>query len=242
MWADKDFVLPMVRLDGSLLKFAKDGISQDPDCLKAIGLGDVTCDNKQYARSEVAILSVKFSLSGKVTTFATAFALAMKSDRFLKDFKTHKVWCKTSCDPMFTNMDHPCRGTLTTCTFPDTWRNFTTDANGKKKPCSTSCWRYLFRFHQKECKATNGLMIQVEESEGLGAGQKIETVMAKQLGLKVFRTYTDESIWQNNTIEKISQSIEEWYTSGCLNMDLENVHIGKCGSPWNPRPQYEKLE
>jgi len=48
----------------------------------------------------------------------------------------------------------------------------------------------------------------------------------------------------NDRVEKISHKIKEWYDSGCKNMDLENVYIGKIDQPGDPskrRPQYEKL-
>jgi len=167
----------------------------------------------------------------------------MKSDKFLKNFKTYNpnAWCKKSCDPDFTNMAWPCRGTLTTCQLPES-DNLKTGADGKDKPHSASCWRFAFRFHQSECEATTGFMIQVEEDQGLGDGQKIETAMAKEVGLKVFRTYSPGHSWKWSCIEKISKAIEEWYASGCVNKDLENVWIGVDGSEvMATRPKYEKL-
>jgi len=127
-----------------------------------------------------------------------------------------------------------------------------------KKPCPTSCWRYAFRFHQEESKATNGFMIQVEEKKGLGDGQKIETEMAKQVDLKVFRTYTnvDAFQWKEgsryytsaeydfNGIDAISKAVQEWYSAGCINNDLENVFIGCKKAYWatyTVRTQYEKM-
>merc|ERR1719362_2394144 len=77
-------------------------------------------------------------------------------------------------------------------------------------------------------------MIQVEEKQGLGAGQKIETDMAKQVDLKIFRTYTnvedvqrgDVGDWSFNGMDAISKAVQEWYKSGCSNNDLENIFIG----------------
>jgi len=181
---DKEVVIAACSNKGSALKFAKGGLNQDPDCLKASGLWDATPEEMVYTRTEKAILSVKFSLAEKSTPYATQFALAMKNDPYLRDFSTYNpnAWCKKSCDPKFTDIQHKCRGTLDTCLFPE-HENLTTE----KRPTSTSCWRFAFRFHQEECKATSGFMIQVEETEGLGAGQNIETEMAKQVGMKVFR-------------------------------------------------------
>jgi len=72
----------------------------------------------------------------------------------------------------------------------------------------------LVSLSQGKCKATNGFMIQVEEKEGLGTGQMIETTMAKEVGMKVFRTYTDCINWNDNVIKKLSDEIKEWYFSG----------------------------
>jgi len=113
--------------------------------------------------------------------------------------------------------------------------------DGKWQPGAECCWRFAFRFRQEECRETNGFMIQVEECNvGLGRGQMLETAMAKEVGMKVFRTYTDLMSFGDG-IGKLSKKIEEWYQTGCANMDLENVYIGDYLSPSTPRPQYEKL-
>merc|ERR1712129_165922 len=114
------------------------------------------------------------------------------------------AWEKKSCDPKFTDITHKCRGTLATCSIP----NFGAD----ERPTSKSCWRFAFRFHQEECKKTNGYMIQVEEKNGLGAGQEIETEMAKQVGLKIFRTqegYQDRL--HHATFPRIGKAVKAWY-------------------------------
>merc|ERR1712129_586497 len=77
------------------------------------------------------------------------------------------------------------------------------------RPCAKSCWHFAFRFHQDEAtKDANGFMTQIEEKGGLGDGQKIETEMATEAGIKVFRTCMspnqDAALW---TIEKISNHI-----------------------------------
>jgi len=114
--------------------------------------------------------------------------------------------------------------------------------DGKWEPGAECCWRFAFRFRQEECWETKGFMIQVEEDNvGLGRGQMLETAMAKEVGMKVFRTYTDLGHWELNRIEKLSKNIKEWYQTGCVNMDLENVYIGENDSHVNPRPKCEKL-
>ena len=82
--------------------------------------------------------------------------------------------------------------------------------------------------------------------------------MAKQVGLKVFRTYTNDDVLQRdwegdpgnfNGIDAISSSVKGWYASGCANSDMENVFVGcqygadmkQPGLECSMRPKYEKL-
>jgi len=214
-------VVAAVKKNGKALKFAKGGLNQSPKCLKAAGLWDEKYMEKLPFE---VVQSVKFSLSEKSTMYASEFALAMKKDRFLKTLKTYNpnAWEKDSCDPEFTNIKHNSRGTQETCQFPN-FRNLNAEGNPKDK----SCWRVAFHFHLEQCKKNNGFMIQVQEKKGLGAGQEIETIMAKEVGLKVFRTCTESDDFRQDRIEKVRKKIEEWRSSGCANMGLEIVNIGK---------------
>jgi len=242
---DRDVVMAAVQTTGIVLKFAKPPLNQDEQLMKAAGIFDEDA-NKLYERPEKALLSVKFSQAEKCSSFATQFHLAMKNDPFLKQFKAYypNAWCKDSCDPDFTNIKHPCGGSLNICNIPR-------DQNIHPctgRPCATSCWRVAFRFHQDEAKATNGFMIQVEEHDGLGDGQKIETEMAKEAAIKVFRAYTyddDMFDFSNCNFNKISRAIEEWYANGCKDPELlENVWIGTDVIPktWmTERPRFEQL-
>jgi len=218
---EKEVVLAAVKQSGKALKFAKGRLNQNEECLKAAGLWDV--DYREEDLFQV-VQSVKFSLSEKSTTYASEFALAMKKDHFLKKLKTYNpnAWEKDSCDPEFTNIEHKCRGTQETCQFPKS-RNLTAE----EKPQKKSCWRYAFRFHLAQCKKNNGFMIQVQEKKGLGAGQEIETIMAKEVGLKVFRTRTESDDFRQDRIEKLRAKIEEWKQNGCVNNDIEEVYINK---------------
>jgi len=235
--ADKEVVLAAVKDEGIALKFALGGLGQDPDCLKAAGFDVVEGD-----RPEKAVLSIKFGLLAESTDYSTEFAQEMSKDTFLQQFKTYnptmtsKPNCREQLD--YTSMDNHCRGTLESCGLPRE-KNLKMVAD-KEKPAEKSCWRFTFRFHQQESKDTGGFMIQVEELTGLGAGQKLETEMAREVGLKVFRTYTNQTgIYY--TMGKISKAVEEWYESGCANTELENVFIGDTAISFNPRPKYEAL-
>jgi len=227
---DRDVVLAAVRQNGAALKFAGGGLNQNPECLRVAGLWE----DEEDTRPLQAIQSVKFSLTAKSSTYATDFALAAKKDPYLKTFRMYNpnAFCKHACDPHVTNMYYPCLGSMSRCTgSPDNKRNFRPDPKeeGKVKPCATSCWRYSFRWHQEQCKANNGFMIQVMETSGLGGGQQIETAMAEEIGIKVFRTYTNYGDFENDRIEKLSKRIQEWHEKDeKANMDLlEYIYIGK---------------
>jgi len=242
MWADKDFVMSMVKLDGAALKYAQGGLSQDPECLKIAGFLDGE-ENTHYDRPEKAILSIKFGLTAESTGYSLNFIQAMKADQFLNKFKTYdptitsKDYCREKLGS--TSVVNHCRGTLESCNFPRS-RNLKT-LDDKEQPAKKSCWRFAFRFHQQECKDTCGFMIQAEEKEGLGDGQKLETEMAREVGLKVFRTYTNYSGVDGEDMGRISNAVKEWYESGCANTDLENVFIGTTFLTYTERPKYEAL-
>jgi len=68
-------------------------------------------------------------------------------------------------------------------------------------------------------------MIQVQEVGGLDHGQKLDAEIAKQLGLKVFRTTTKSSNIHDSRLESVSRLVKAWYDSGCRNMALEAVEI-----------------
>ena len=105
-----------------------------------------------YSRTDKAIFSIIICLSKECSDYATKFAVAMKHDDYLKIFATYNPnsWCYKSCDPDFTDINWPCRGTTTTC-------RYTNDENCKDgKPCSTSCWRFAFRFHLQESENLRG--------------------------------------------------------------------------------------
>jgi len=91
-------------------------------------------------------------------------------------------------------------------------------------------------------------MIQVEETQGLGLGQEIETEMAQQVKVKVFRTYTNMTylggaVYSFDSMKVISKAVQDWYKSGSTNYDLENIFIGydHPSVPYTKRPKFEKL-
>jgi len=185
--ADKEVVWVAARTTPTSLKFAKKGLNQDRDIMRAIGLLEV--EQQTYASREKAVLSVGFTS----TDYATNFALMLKRNLFLRNFKTYNPngWRESCCSPVFTNINNPCRGTQRTCSFAESQNLFAETPGGEKKPTKQSCWRFSCRFHlEHDIKATRGFMIQVQDKNGLDDGQKIETEMAQQAGVKIFRTMT----------------------------------------------------
>jgi len=154
----------------------------------------------------------------------------MKKQRYIKQFNvyTPTVRSKANCNAKLdiTSPCNPCRGTSESCTF-DASRNLTVDATcGKKKPGENSCWPLAFRFRQEECKRNGGFMIQVEEIEGLSQGQIVESMMAEQVGLKVFRTFTNKRSADSGDLDRLAQAVKAWIEGGRTNMDLEDVWVG----------------
>jgi len=65
----------------------------------------------------------------------------------------------------------------------------------------------------------------VQITDGLGDGQIIETEMAEQVGLKIFRTITLVNKWCDEDIVQISAAVEAWYERGCRDMDVKEVKL-----------------
>ena len=102
---------------------------------------------------------------------------------------------KKTCDPEWTNLDWPCRGTDETCAYHNV---LTKDG----KPTNDCCWRYSFRSQLQEATDTGGFMLQLVETgeysgkindATLGRGQLIELEMAQSIGTKVFQVYRPTS-------------------------------------------------
>jgi len=73
--------------------------------------------------------------------------------------------------------------------------------------------------------------------------KKMETEMAREVNLKVFRTYSNSPNFEKewDCIKVISKAVQEWYDSGCANADLENIFVGKPNKAYLKRPKYETL-
>ena len=97
------------------------------------------------------------------------------------------AFSKSTCDPNWTSLEWPCRGTLATCRKQDH------SLQKSHAPTNDSCWRYSYRYHLQHARATSGFMIQVVDYDPclkqhiLGNGQQIECILAQEVGTKVFR-------------------------------------------------------
>jgi len=217
---DHDVVIAAVKRVPEALQHAMGGLHHGPECLRISGNWDEK--NVTHSHTEQVILSMKISPAEQSTPYAMQFALAMKDDTYLGQFTAHNpmVWSRKSCDPNFTDIQSQCRGTLDTCLI-----SADDNLTAEKRLANKSCWRFAFRFHQEECKATNGFMIQVQEVEGLGAGQKIETEMANQVGLKVFRIRSHQRYIDGNRMASIGRVVKGWYDSGRQNVEIHELWI-----------------
>jgi len=88
----------------------------------------------------------------------------------------------------------------------------------------------------------------VAESAGLGEGQQVETRMAQQVGMKVFRVCNDKEDEHGNVvtvadIRKVADAIRAWYQKpverGGPNDHLENIWIGYGDGD---KTQYERFQ
>ena len=133
-------------------------------------------------------------------------------------------------------MDWPCRGTYGTCRKEPPLKT--------GKPTFECCWRYSFRWHLEEARRTNGFMLQIVdlcEKDGkkeyqLGDGQKIETVMANQVGTKIFRIFRPRATnvhnnrqlfteFRSDHINMLQVYVQDWYGRSSVDMDECEIHI-----------------
>jgi len=263
---DEDIVMTAIKNDGETLKYASDelrskkgivvaameqnpislkyalgGLNQDNELLARCGIWD---DKNTYERLSITkatkvVMSTRFSLSESSSPYATKMALALKNHPYFQNKRLYfpNAWGKSTCDPKWTDIAHPCRGTFDTCEKAAELKK----GVPKEGEC---CWRYSFRYQLEEAKETKGFMIQVAEyyqessrcgEHILGDGQKIEIELADQVGVKVFRVM--QPVWirrkrrnperevDERHVESIVECLKNWYDTGCKDMDVtEHVY------------------
>ncbi len=237
--SDKEVVITAVKQNPTALKFALGGLNQDPDCLKAAGLFNENYDTLKLKSAPRIVLSTKFSLGEKTTSYATKVALLMEENPYFasKVVYSPNTRDKNTCDPKWTDINFPCRGTEETCLKYKFEDNLPVE-----KEC---CWRSSYRYQLMRGKDTGGFMVQVAEwnyeskDHVLGDGQQIETELAEQVGLKVFRVYQQLCTFSNNSwqygmhseedisklINELVKCAESWCKNGCSDMSVTEVRL-----------------
>lgn len=240
--ADKDVVMSAVKQDGNLLRYASSDLKADEEVvlasvlrspealafaapkfksserfLRAAGLWT---ERSACERLEHVVLSVRYGLDQAASPYSTKVAVALQSDAYMRCFYIYNpnTVCKGSCDRSFTNRSHPCRGTTESCLLPLQLRT--------GKPTARSCWRYSFRWHQRESKRSNGFMLQVQERSGLGRGQEIESEMAELEGIKVFRmiSWNDDKLLDSD-VQRVVRTVKAWYKGGAYDMRPTEIKL-----------------
>jgi hypothetical protein len=158
-------------------------------------------------------------------------------------------------------LDRACRGTFESCAKDPILKS--------GEPKGNSCWRYSFRCQLEEAKLANGLMVQVieyrtvdDDSHNIfphraGNGQLIETLMARDVGMKIFRIYqpgalgdygicTAPKLFDKRDVEKLMAAIAAWYQGGGIDMKEEDImgvgameHFSRTGDGgWEDGPDW----
>jgi len=249
--SDKEIAIAAVGKDPDAIKYFDESIKNDPEILIASGMFDANHESSTlrlnittHALVKKIVLSTRFSLHSQSTSEATRFTKLLKENDYIKEsnFKIYapNAFDKKTCDPSWTDFDHPCRGTDDTCQY----NNILTKTGQATDDC---CWRYSFRRQLEEARVTRGFMLQLVECESseqilfpeLGKGQQIERHMAKQVGVKIFHVHRpvcmdSESIpspslehfeagFDESSIEEVASAIKCWYAQGCSSLDAIDV-------------------
>ena len=222
--SDKTLVLVAASSSPESLKYAAGGLNQDLECLIQAGLLE---QNYERNKRRKVVLSTRFALGESSSPIATQFAVALKEYQYIKegDFIVYSpnAYKKKTCDLEWTRSEWPCRGTFETCRVQPSSLKIGV-------PTSDCCWRYSFRYQLEEAKRTNGFMIQVIEYNNemgnfeVGRGQQIETDMAQQVGIKIFRFY-DYRFNPNDKLQvkDLVEDIKYWYNDNCNDMSEVDV-------------------
>ena len=169
------------------------------------------------------VLSTRFSLGLKSSPHATQFTVSLKQHPYVQNSNfivySPNAYQKDSCDPQWTRLEWPCRGTQGTCRMKQSSLRTGTPQLG-------SCWRYSFRYQLEEAKRLGGFMIQVVDLDEQchhqrGKGQRIETEMAKEVGTKIFRSYEPTKIGTlavQKEVDRLVLRIQQWFEAGCADM------------------------
>jgi len=234
---------------GDLVMFLKlftNGLNQDPELLRLAGLlGD---PDEDLALDKLrAVLSVKFGLHLAARTQSSMVRALMGEHEF---FSAWRIYLPNSFSKRFcgsvqnaTRYEGHCFGRCACkCTLGVRCDgNNGTEHRGGRKKClefagrttNHSCWAFSFREQLDLALQSGGVMIQVEETTDrhgggqefkLGDGQVIETQIAEQLRLQVFRvqfaqasgigtTHHDTHL-AHGVVHVLAERVQQWQRSG----------------------------
>jgi len=226
---NKDIILAAVRTTPSSLRFALGGMNRDRKCLLATGLW-----NAMPAASltlPTIVMSCRFSLNKHCNYHSTLFGIFMKENAFFNQFGIYhqNPWSISSCGPELANSTWPCRGTRDTCKMMH-------DINEKPQE-NECCWRHNIRCRLEKAKADGGMVIQVSEwvssarNHLLGPGQDIETEMAAEIGVKIFRVMQNQHADRNPVqfdqqhVTQVERKILIWHRSGRRDMTISKIYV-----------------
>lgn len=236
--ADREVVMFAVTRNARNLQYALGGLNQDRDCWIAAGLSNEEISRPKEGGVSV-VLSTRYALTIESQSSVTGFTKLLAAHPYFKngffEIYSPNAFAKDTCDPEWTQLDWPCRGTSETCLLPLEFRD--------GRPTASSCWRYSFRWHLEHAKETSGFLIQVVDAfpdesgcvrYQLGRGQKIESSMADTVGTKVFKVFqpcvvdldTGRHLYTSFDeahINELVQSIQFWYETHCADPDVQLV-------------------
>jgi len=239
---DHEVVLQAVRQDPTALKFSIGGLNQSVKLLRVSGLWDDIC-KPVHNRGEI-VLSTRFSLAENSSTTATIFALLMKQHPFFANLNVYSpnCWNKGTCDPNWTDYEHPCHGTYETCLKEH-------DLKIGRPQEAKSCWKYSFR-HQLTKNKTIA-MVQIveyyyqgedtphnESMHIIGNGQQIETRMAKDVRVKVFRCFQPidrekkRHEFSAHMIGDLAHAMMKWMANDQANLEEYDIHWNRELGTW----------
>lgn len=230
------------RVQGAMvLKHAEGGLAQDPQYL-----GMIQILGNALKQSRSLVLSVKFSLAHHVSSTSTFVALTLQNDVSFAVYDVYFPNCysKSFCGDVkhATWRAGHCLGK---CRFKCKWGdrcegyNGTEHRGGRKKcvdfPGPTtnhSCWAFSYRTQLEAAVLNEGIMVQIEEGDAdgtqfkLGDGQVIETEIANELRVPVFRIQLADldrrgPIYRFAAVELLREAVESWQ-SGLVE---ESVHV-----------------
>lgn len=231
--ADHEIVITAVKTTPSSLKFALGNLSQDEACLLAAELS--VADQVGKSNLPLIVISTPYSIGETTTSYATEFALWINQISYFRQFRVYhpNAGKRETCDPNYTTLSWPCKGTYDTCTKP----RYLKVGVPRENEC---CWRFNFRYYLEKSKKTGGFMIQLSgwnelmEKHNLDRGQQVEIQMAKLVGIKVFRVLETQDVIDTGDIQfdrrqigQLQSVIKRWCKGDRKDLSVIEVMLPK---------------